>query len=68
MSTEASSESDRPPPGHGVEEEDAGERAVAGGGVVGEDHVARLLAAEGEVALLERVEHVAVADRRLDAR
>ena len=42
--------------------------AVAGGGVVGEDHVARLLAAEREVALLERVEHVAVADRRLDHR
>ena len=60
---------ERPPaPGHRVEEHDPGEGAVAGGGVIGEDHVPRLLAAEAEVALLQHVEHVAVADRGLDHR
>ena len=66
VSTDVSSDSDRPRRAMVSRRNDAGEDAVAGGGVVGEDHVARLLAAEREVALLERVEHVAVADRGLD--
>ena len=51
---------------HDVEQERAGERAVAGHRGVGEDDVARLLAAEREVAPLELVEHVPVADGHLD--
>ena len=35
-------------------------------GQVAEDHVARLLAAERVAARVERLEHVAVADRGLD--
>ena len=50
-----------------VEQLQAGEQAVAGGGQVAEDHVARLLAAERPAALLQRLEHVAVADLGLDA-
>ena len=46
-------------PGHDVQR---GQQAVAGGGGVGEHDVAALLAAEGEVAGAQRLEHVAVAD------
>ena len=49
-----------------VDQDEAGEDAVAGRGQVGEDHVAALLAAQREAAGLERLEHVAVADGRLD--
>ena len=55
------------PPGapHEVEHPEAGQQAVAGGGQVAEDDVTALLAAEAEPAVVERLEHVAVADRRL---
>ena len=49
--------------GDDVEHLQAGEHAVAGGGQVAEDDVARLLTAERPAALLQRLEHVAVADR-----
>jgi len=51
---------------HRVEQEDPGERPVTGRRVQRVDDVARLLAAEHEVVFVERDEHVAVADRRLD--
>ena len=41
---------------HDVEEQRAGQRAVTGSGVVQEDEVARLLAAEREVARFELVD------------
>jgi hypothetical protein len=47
-------------------QQQAGERAVAGGRVVQRDHVAGLLAAQREALLLHLLQHVAVADRRLD--
>ena len=47
---------------HEVEQQDAGEHAVAGGGQLAEHDVARLLAAEGEPVGVERLEDVAVAD------
>ena len=59
--------SGRPGAAHDVEQQEPGEQAVAGGGEVAEDHVARLLAAERRGrARSSAVEHVAVADRRLD--
>ena len=44
-----------------LQELERGELTVAGGGVVGEDHVARLLAAELVAALHHLFEHIAVA-------
>ena len=43
------------------------DQPVAGGRMVGEDDVARLLAADIAAALAHLLEHVAVADRRSDA-
>ena len=45
-----------------VEQLDPGQDAVAGGGQVPADHVAGLLAAEGDLAVLERLQDVAVTD------
>ena len=54
--------------GDHVEQLHAGEQPVAGRGQVAEDHVAGLLAAERPAAAAERLEHVAVADGRLEHR
>ena len=62
----ARSASGRPVRTIDVEHLQAGEDAVAGGGQVAEDDVARLLAAERPAAPLQRLEHVAVADVGLD--
>ena len=63
--TEASSASDRPGALHEVEHPEAGQQAVPGRSEVVEDHMTALLAAEAEPAVVEHLEHVAVADRRL---
>ena len=51
---------------HDVEQQRAGERAVARRRIPGEHDVPRLLTSEREVVLLERVENVPVADGHLD--
>ena len=51
--------------GHPVEDVQRGEDAVAGGRVPAHDHVAGLLAAEGEAGQLHRLEDVAVTHLRL---
>ena len=48
--------------GDEVEDDQRGEEAVAGGGQMGKEDVAGLLAAEGGVVLLHHLQHVAVAD------
>ena len=49
-----------------IEHTQAGEQPVARRGEIAYNDVTGLLTAEHEVVLFERVEHVAVADRRLD--
>ena len=48
--------------GDKVEHDERGEQAVAGGGQVGEENVAGLLAAQSSILLLHLFKHVAVAD------
>ncbi len=64
--TPARSASVRPVCGDARQQVQRGEHAVARGGVVGQDHVPALLAAEDVAALAHRLEHVAVAHAGLD--
>ena len=53
------------PAAGGIERLHAGEQPVTGGGQVGEDQMPRLLAAEHPPTVVERLEHVPVANRSL---